>query len=137
MAEDWLRKVRPGDQLTIPAQAYNAFVDTALALRSREHDRLVEKRRPGPNAQVVKTPPGGIPARSGTTIYSALCDVYFVAIPSGDPEDRRELEALTDGSTPLQLRAFNLSTSDVAGNIYVVVDRLRNGEWYVVVEPCA
>ncbi len=33
------RKVKTGDQLRIPASAYNAFVDAALDLRGRQQNR--------------------------------------------------------------------------------------------------
>ncbi len=49
---DSLKKVKSGDRLQIPAQAYNAFVDAALDFRSRQHN--------------VKTPPAGGWSSSGS-----------------------------------------------------------------------
>ena len=40
-----LNKVRTGDPLKIPASAYNAFVDTAIAHQGRERNTIAEARR--------------------------------------------------------------------------------------------
>jgi len=50
---DHLQKVRPGQPLRIPANAYNAFVDTALAQQQRRHDVLPGARLEGLPAGVV------------------------------------------------------------------------------------
>ncbi len=45
MGGDSLRKVKSGDPLTIPAAAYNAFVDAAIDLRQRQHEESREPQR--------------------------------------------------------------------------------------------
>jgi len=45
MTGDPLHKVRTGDPLKIPAGAYNAFVDTAIAHQSRERNTIADAHR--------------------------------------------------------------------------------------------
>lgn len=49
---DPFRKVRPGQKLRIPAEAYNAFIDAALAERRRRHSLAADGREWG-NGQTV------------------------------------------------------------------------------------
>ncbi len=56
---------------------------------------------------IAMTPGGGIPARSGTTITSADCTVY-----SG--------EGGTLTSAGIEVPIYNLSTTAIAGSVYVV-----------------
>ena len=77
---------------------------------------------------VVKTPSGGIAARSSTTVNSALCDVYRET----GTGSTRTLTAVTS----TQVRVFNFSNAAVGGSRYVVTSCTRWGTRYVVVESC-
>ncbi|MCR4414630.1 MAG: hypothetical protein NUV77_19610 [Thermoguttaceae bacterium] len=50
---DPFRKVQAGQRLRIPAEAYNAFVDAALALRRGQHDRRAGPLAAGPDTSIV------------------------------------------------------------------------------------
>lgn len=85
--------------------------------------------------RTVMTPSGGITARSGTTLNSAMCNAY---------RDRRgsagtgTLEALLNAAgNPYQIRVFNTSNGAVGGSRYVTSSRMLSGMRYVVVESCA
>ncbi|GAB6188015.1 hypothetical protein [Thermopirellula anaerolimosa] len=56
------KKVRPGQKLEIPAEAYNAFVDAAMAQRMRRHD-LEAGKEGGPPAVLVRNETGQTVAR--------------------------------------------------------------------------
>ena len=45
MSGDALRKVRTGEPLRIPAAAYNAFVDAAIANRASERNAIADPGR--------------------------------------------------------------------------------------------
>lgn len=83
---------------------------------------------------IVKTPTGGIPARSGTTIYSAMCDLY-IEIESGTA-GQMTLTALAPGGVAQQVRVFNLSNADVGELRFVAVSLTQRGTRYVVLESC-
>jgi hypothetical protein len=69
-----------------------------------------------PEVYIALTPSGGIPARSGVVLGSASCDVYKVISDS----------LLSAGFTRT---VYNLSTTAVAGSIYVQVKRDKFGTW--------
>lgn len=61
-----------------------------------------------PPAIIAKTPSGGIPARSGSVVSSAVCTVY----------------AINDGSLASaseDVSVYNISPSAVAGNTYILL----------------
>lgn len=103
--------------------------DTALLLRNmlRENGqdgpvpaRRVENRR----VAIALTPVNGIPARSGTTVGTALCTFYEI---SGN-----QLTA-----TLVTESVVNLSGIAVAGATYIVCNReYISGKWVVVMESC-
>jgi len=76
---------------------------------------------------IVKTPAGGIAARSGTTIYSELCSR---CIESSDGEEKTLIE------TDEQIRVFNLYPDTVTGSTYVITSLTICGTRYVSGEPC-
>ena len=63
---------------------------------------------------VCVTPSGGIAARSGTTVSSATCVVW-----------KRSSSTLS--ATSSSVTVFNLSTTAVAGNAYIVADPTNIG----------
>jgi len=84
-------------------------------------------------AVVVKTPSGGIEARDGTTVKSALCDLYREVDGSSNT---KTLTAIMEGASPAQVRVWNFANEAVAGDAYVVTSRTKSGTRYVVVESC-
>jgi len=71
---------------------------------------------------IAKTPGGGIAARSGSTVSKADCTVYII-----------------DGTTltvsSIEVPIFNLSTTAIAGNTYIVAVR-AGGVLVAVWEDC-
>jgi hypothetical protein len=73
---------------------------------------------------IVKTKAGGIPARSGTTIGAADCDVFEVVGTT-----------LTDAGYDVEV--INITLGAVAGSVYGVASReLNSDQWVLVVEEC-
>jgi len=66
---------------------------------------------------IVKTPSGGIPARSGTTLGSASCTIQVVD---------KSNDSISDGSS---IDVLNLSTTAVAGTTYINAIRDRAGNF--------
>lgn len=69
---------------------------------------------------VIKTPPGGIPARSSYTPGRAICDSYIV---DKNPTPPTLLEETNQQAATLNQYVYNLSTSSVPG-----------GEWFIAVQ---
>lgn len=67
----------------------------------------LQRLRNKSGAYIAQTPSGGIAARSGSTVSSANCTIYAINGTS-----------LTSAS--ITLPVFNLSTSAVAGNAYII-----------------
>jgi hypothetical protein len=88
-----------------------------------------------PDDYIVMTPAAGIAARSGTTIYSAMCNVY--RDKASATAGQRTLEAIVEGGIPWQILVYNLSNAAVLGSRYVVTARTKTGTRYVVVESCS
>ena len=63
---------------------------------------------------IVKTPAGGILARAGMTVYSAICDRYF-EIDSATV-GQKTLTVLSPGGTAEKIRVYNFANGDVAGD---------------------
>ena len=83
-----------------------------------------------PDDYIVKTPSGGIAARSGNAITGVSCAVYKL---TGN---------ITGGSLTMSaisgfaLMVYNLSNEAVEGDKYVVTSLLKSGVRYVVLESC-
>jgi hypothetical protein len=82
---------------------------------------------------VVKTPEGGIDARDGTTVYSAMCLLYREVDGSSNT---KTLEPIEIDSTHQTIRVWNFSNGAVAGDAFVATSRTKSGTRYVVVESC-
>jgi hypothetical protein len=94
-----------------------------------------EGRTPDKSAEaiVVKTPAGGIPARSGTTVSSALCLLYKEVDAASNTKTLTPIEV---NSTHQTIRVWNFSNEAVAGDAFVVTGRTKSGTRYVEVESC-
>jgi hypothetical protein len=121
---------KPG-QKTIPLSEWRRFVRVA-----DWWDRTFGHRSPSAVSAsygrdlLVKTPSGGIPARSGTTVYSATCTVCILAETSTEGE-REIIE------TDSELIVYNVYPDAVTGSAYVPTGLLEDGTRYVNGEPCS
>ena len=66
---------------------------------------------------MVKTPTGGIPARSGTTLGSATCTIQTIDRSTGQ---------VTSGDT---ITVFNSGSSNIEGGAYPTATRIRDGSF--------
>jgi hypothetical protein len=89
---------------------------------------------PSPEDLIVKTPEGGIAARSGTTISSELCDVYTLEYSS---DTEATLTAVTDGASAYQVRVWNVWSEPIGSEVYVMTARMKSGYRYPVCEECS
>lgn len=80
---------------------------------------------------VVETPVGGIPAKSGNTYPSALCNVWRETgtIVTGSVTGSAQTAV---GSTAVQIRVYNISDTAVAGSTKVATRVLKSGVRYAV-----
>lgn len=94
---------------------------------------IIEGRRPvvgggsggGEHGVIIKTPSGGIAARSGTTVSSASCDVFSIVGTT-----------LTD--TGNNIDVFNISISSVGGSKYGLAKKeYATGKWVIDFEDCS
>lgn len=76
----------------------------------------------------VRVPSGGIAARDGATLYSALCDLYKETTGSGNT---RILTAIMQGSSQAQIRVWNI-WARVIPEGYYPTDRTHSGTRYVI-----
>ena len=105
-------------------------------LKKTHRGGLRDDRLPGEKTAediVVKTPEGGIDARDGTTVSSALCLLYKEVNGSSNTKTLTPIEV---NSTHQTIRVWNFSNEAVAGDSYVVTSRTKSGTRYVVVESC-
>jgi hypothetical protein len=77
---------------------------------------------------IVKTPAGGIDARSSTTLSSALCNLC-IEIDSSSYEK-------TIVETDQQIIVYNIYPDDVTGDVYAITSLTATGTRYVSGEPC-
>jgi hypothetical protein len=70
---------------------------------------------------VAETPSGGIPARVGTTVGIATCNIYRIDAAT---------QKLTKVGTTSK-RVCNLSTSEIMGNIYIPVAKEKYNQYVV------
>ena len=116
---------QPG-QKTIPLKDWQRFLRVA-----DWWDRTFGHRVPGalptvPGQSVlVKTPSGGIDARSGTTIYSATCTKCVPA--ESATAGQKTIHETTD-----ELQVYNVADQPVPGDIYVETVLTPNGNRQVV-----
>lgn len=79
----------------------------------------------GEHGVIIKTPAGGIAARSGTTVSSASCDVFSIVGTT-----------LTD--TGNNIDVFNISISSVGGSKYGLAKKeYATGKWVIDFEDCS
>lgn len=94
------------------------------AVTGFEKQKHSSKRRTGKGLDtnrasvLVKTPSGGIPARSGTTLGKADCTIQDVD---------KSTDGLSDGGT---LSVYNSSDSAVSGSVYISAIRDRTGNYF-------
>ncbi len=114
----------PEDRYVLTAEERDALAWLVADYRRRfglgPHGRKGEEPPEDPTAPevyVAFTPSGGIPARSGTTPGSVLCDVHKVY--GG---------VLTDAG--FERLVFNLNADAVDGSAYVKISRDKFGVWW-------
>ena len=120
-----MRRFRKGQIFRPPTAAESAATADAVESFRRQPSRPSD-RAAGEDI-IVKTPAGGIAARSGTTIYSELCSR---CIESSGGEERTITE------TDEQIRVFNVYPDAVTGSVYVITGLTACGTRYVSGEPC-
>ena len=118
MSGDALRKVRTGEPLRIPAAAYNAFIDAAIANRASERNTFADPGR-GPTQRgivlVRNDSPDDLPAHHALAITGVLVE------PGEDDQERT-----FQGRTPL---TAEVATEDSPPLSFVVaVKPIRAGE---------
>lgn len=107
-----MRRYRKGQTFRPPTVAESAaHADAAEAFRSRPEQPQARLPR---GVDIVKTPSGGIPARAGMVISSAICTRCVET--SGASGTKTLVE------TDEELCVYNLDTSAVPGGICVVPD---------------
>lgn len=80
---------------------------------------------------LLRTPSGGIPARSGTTAGKANCTPYYINASTDT------ITELTDNSDAAQtFEVYNVFGTAVAGNVYITAKRVY-GVLLVDAEDCA
>lgn len=122
------RKARPKQIWRPPSAAdHNAMAAAADAYR-RGPDAAPQRQTP--KDMLVKTPAGGIAARSGTTIYSATC-TRIVETSDGTAGERELVE------TTEELEVFNIYPDSVTGEVIVPTSLTIWGTRYVTGEPCS
>lgn len=89
-----------------------------------------EWRSPPGTGCWVLTPAEGIPARSGTSLSAALCDVYRIVTSTPDATSG------TLTATGTEEPVWNGMTDEVEGSIYVFATRDDFGRLTVVAQPC-
>ncbi len=117
-----MRRYRKGDQFRPPTAAESAASADALeGFRRRSAQPQNQLAR---GSDIVKTPEGGIPARDGTTIYSATCTRCVEATSTAGQKTILE--------TDEELLVYNLEIAAVPGDIYVSTGLTLGGTLCVV-----
>jgi len=104
-----MRRYRKGDTFRPPNAAESAVNADALE-GFRRRPPVPQNPLSRGSKILVKTHVDGIPARDGTTIYSAICTR---CVETSTAEEKTILE------TDEELEVFNLETASVGGGIYV------------------
>lgn len=117
-----MRRYRKGQLFRPPAAAESAAsADTLEAFRSRP---ATPEDRPTRGSDIlVKTPGGGIAARAGMTIYSAVCTR---CVETSFADEKTILD------TDEEVVVFNIYASDIVGDGYVMTGLTASGMRYVV-----
>lgn len=121
-----MRRYRKGQILRPPTTGESAAIADAIEAHKRQSQAPNSQRFIGDDI-VVKTPSGGILARSGATIYSAACK-RCIETAGGDEKTLME--------TDEELVVFNLYPDAVTGSVYVITSLTACGTRYVSGEPC-
>jgi len=122
-----MRRYRKGQIFRPPTAAESAVSADALEAFRRRPPTPQEAVAVGQDI-IVKTPAGGIAARSGTTISSAACTRCIEVDAASDKK------TLVDTDESLQI--YNLYPDAVAGDVYVITSLTLCGTRYVSGEPC-
>jgi hypothetical protein len=100
-------------------------------------DELPPRQAWSPECFFAKIPSGGIPARSGTTLGKAECEIY-TAEPDALHSDTRELTAVLDhAGDPRKEYVCNSSTTaidgpEAGGEEYLPIWRTKTGAWFAI-----
>jgi len=116
-----MRRYRKGQQFRPPTAAESAVHADAVESYRRSPPQPQGQLTRG-SVVIVKTPEGGIPARDGTTLYSAVCTR---CIESSIADEKELLE------TDEELIVFNLDAADVPGASYMKSCLTSTGTRYV------
>ena len=121
-----MRRYRKGQMFRPPTAAESAVnADTLEAFRSSP---AAPQDRPTRGTDIlVKTPSGGIAARAGTTLFSAVCTR---CVETSTADEKTILE------TDEPLVVFNVYPDAVAEEVFVVTSLMATGTRYVSGEPC-
>lgn len=90
-----------------------------MVVNPRGRTLLPESPLDAPEVYLALTPASGIPARSGASVSSAVCQVYRILS-----------EVLTDAG--FDRTVYNLSSSAQSGNNYIRIERDKFGTWTVI-----
>lgn len=122
-----MKRYRKGQTWRPPTAAESAASADALESHRRTPQRPQDLPPVGQDI-VVKTPAGGIAAKSGTTISSALCTRCI------EIDGASNTKTLVD--TDEELRVYNLYPDAVTGEVHVITSLTLHGTRYVSGEPC-
>ena len=118
---DYLKQIHPAIAL------WNIFSVSGAAKWDSGTPSLHVGGGGGGGAIVAYTPVGGIPARAGSTLGSAVCEWRSLSLSGSD------LEIAAEGS---DVTVHNLASGDIGGEVYIIAVRI-DGHWVAVWEDCA
>ncbi len=122
-----MRRYRKGQIFRPPTAAESAAHADATQSHRRSPAQSQDLAPVGQDI-IVKTPEAGIDARDGTTISSAVCTRCI------EVDGASGTKTLVE--TDEELRIYNLYSSAVAGEVYVITSMTLHGTRYVSGEPC-
>jgi hypothetical protein len=119
-----MNQAQPGDPLSISAREWNEI--RKLAPKGQGGSTGAGMKNPWfPEICYAKAPSGGIPARVGDVLGSAVCDLY----------ERNNDDELVD--TGRNETVYNISGTAVEGNAWIVITtEARRRDFVVIVESC-
>lgn len=120
-------RFRKGQTWRPPTAAESATHADALESHRRQPEQPQDNTPVGQDI-VVLTPAGGIPARSGNTIYSAICKVCI------EVDGASNTKTLVE--TDEQIRVHNVYPDVVTGDVKAPTSLTFYGTRYVSGEPC-
>ncbi len=122
-----MKRYRKGQLWRTPSAAESAAHADAAESHRRSPAQSQDLAPVGQDI-IVLTPPGGIAARDGLTIYSALCTRLI------------EIDGTSNTKTLVQtdeeLRIYNIFPDAVTGEVYAITSLTFHGTRYVSGEPC-